>query len=94
MDTITGVVKDRKVTVEVPADWPEGCEVVVKPARDDDGPMTPEEIAATLARMDARVTGWLSPEDDAAWCQALQEQREHEKARFAEHAAKLEAMWE
>jgi hypothetical protein len=35
--------------------------------REEEWPTTSEEIAASLARMDALEPGWLSPEDDAAW---------------------------
>ena len=52
MNTITGTVKDRQILVEVPDDWPEGCEVVIEPMSPDllvqrsksDVPETPEEI--------------------------------------------------
>ncbi len=31
MNAIKATVKNRQVLVEVPADWPEGCEVIVEP---------------------------------------------------------------
>jgi hypothetical protein len=52
--------------------------------REEDWPTTPEGIAALLARMDRVEPGWLSPEDDAAWCNALREHTEAEKASFFE----------
>jgi hypothetical protein len=100
MNAIRGTVKNRQVHVEVPADWPEGCEVVIEPVAapergaDEEGPETPEVIAARLALMDQLESGWLSPEDDAAWRAALREQKEYEKARFLEDAEKLRGMWE
>jgi len=80
MNAIKGTVKNRQVLVEVPADWPEGCAVVIEPVSappeeaDEEGPATPEVIAARLALMDQCEPGWLSPEDDAAWRAALREQ--------------------
>ncbi len=100
MNAIKGTVKNRQVLVEVPADWPEGCEVVVEPIatpkgdEDDEGSPTPEVIAARLALMDQLEPGWLSPEDDAAWRAALKEQKENEKARFFKDAEKHRRMWE
>jgi hypothetical protein len=71
-------------------------EPVTAPERgaDEEGPATPEEIAARLALMDQLEPGWLSPEDDAAWRAALREQKEYEKARFLEDGEKLRGMWE
>ncbi len=62
--------------------------------REEEWPVTPEGIAALLARMDALEPGWLSPEDDAAWRLALRTQRNIEKVRFPEDAEKLRRMWE
>jgi hypothetical protein len=60
MNAIKTTVKDRQVRVEVPADWPEGCEVVIEPVktepgmgmREADWPTTPEGIATLLKRWD------------------------------------------
>ena len=91
MKAVKGIVKDRRVVIEAPADWPEGTPVEVVPAeptrptvgiREEDWPETPEGIAALLARMDATEPGWLSPEEEAAWKAALQEQKENEKTRL------------
>lgn len=102
MSAIKTTVKNRQVIVEVPEDWPEGCEVIVEPVpaeatigmREEDWPTTPEGIAELLAHMDQVEPGWLSPEDEAAWRAALREQKELEKARFFEDAEKLRRMWE
>ena len=71
-------------------DWP----TTPNGKRDDEGPMTEEEIKAVLAAMEQIEGGWLSPEDDAAWRAALREQKEYEKARFFDDAEKLRRMWE
>jgi hypothetical protein len=31
MNAVTGIVKDGRVSLEAPADWPEGCPVIVEP---------------------------------------------------------------
>jgi hypothetical protein len=102
MNTVKGVVKNGQVVLDEPAQLPEGTRVEVVPVdaapklgmREEDWPVTPEGIAALLARMDQVEPGWLSPEDEAAWRTALQEQKEFEKARFFEDAEKLQRMWE
>ena len=100
MNAIKGTVKNRQVLVKVPADWPEGCEVLIEPVTapaedaDEEGHSTPEMIAARLALMDQLKPGWLSPEDDAAWRAALREQKEYEKARLLEDGEKPRRMWE
>ncbi len=88
MNAIKATVMDRQVVVAVPEDWPDGCEVRIEPITgadvEDDGPATPEVIAARLALMDQIEPGWLSPEDKAAWKAALLAQKECEKATLNE----------
>ena len=53
---MNGVVRNGRVEVDEPIPFPDGTEVIVAPKCDfseDDGPMTPEEIARVLA---ARTT--------------------------------------
>jgi hypothetical protein len=63
MNAIKGTVKDRKVLVDVPADWPDGCEVIIEPVvnpkgeEDDESEPTPDVIAARLALMDQLEPG-------------------------------------
>ena len=50
---LKGVVRNGRVELDAPIDWPDGTEVVVAssdPNRDDD-PMSPAEIARVLAAM-------------------------------------------
>src|SRR4051812_16055897 len=101
MSAIKGTGKNGQVILDEPATLPDGARVGVMPAetgRDgpgvDEGPVTPEEIEAVLAAMEQLEPGWLSPEDDAAWRAALQQQKDFEKARFVEDAEKLRRMWE
>lgn len=99
MNAIDGTVKNGQVLLDMPAALPDGTRVRVFPVAgiptaEDDDPPTADEIAARLALMDSLEPGWLSPEDDVAWREALREQKETEKARFFEDAEKLRRMWE
>jgi hypothetical protein len=60
----------------------------------DDGPMTPEEIAAPLEAMDKIEPLDMSDEERAAWEAERRAQKEWEKAHFLEHAEKLRGMWQ
>ena len=49
---LRGVIRNGRVEVDEPIDLPEGTEVVIAPeSTNDDGPMTPVEIARVLATM-------------------------------------------
>src|SRR5262245_20364509 len=60
MNTIKGVIQHGQVVLEEPTNWPDGTAVTVTPQVSskvradsaDDGPMTPEEVARTLAAME------------------------------------------
>jgi hypothetical protein len=103
MNALQGTVKNGQVLFDDPAPLPDGTRVEVLPIngnhcslgmREEDWPSTPEAIAALLARIDQVQPGWLSPEDDAAWRADLGAQKEREKAKFLEDAAKLRDIWE
>lgn len=59
MTPIKARVKDRRIAVEVPKDWPDGVEVRIELVsdapqvgmREEDWPTTPEGIAALVKRM-------------------------------------------
>ena len=86
MAVLKAIVKDGKIELQAPGDWPEGTEVHIEPApasvgiRDEDWPDTPEGIARLLASMDR-----IEPLDMTA--------EEFEKARFDEHADSLAESW-
>jgi hypothetical protein len=50
---LKGFIRNGRVEVDEPMDWPDGTEVVVAPESTvrDDGPAPPEEIARVLAAM-------------------------------------------
>jgi hypothetical protein len=103
MSVLHGTIKDGHIMLDVPAALPEGTRVEVIPVeasrqtlgmREEDWPTTPEDIASLLARMDAGQPGWLSPEDDLAWREALRVQKQAEKDRFFTEAEKLQRILE
>ncbi len=56
MSTLRGIIRNGQVIVTEPTDLPDGTEVEILPVGrssvDEEGPMTPDEIARTLAAMD------------------------------------------
>jgi hypothetical protein len=83
MSAIKATVRNRQLHVEVPADWPEGCEVVIEPVparavhgmREEDWPTTPEGIAALLKRWDELEPVGMTEEEIANWEAARRAQR-------------------
>jgi hypothetical protein len=101
MNAIKATVKGGRLELEVPPEWPDGTEVIVQPlvredrlgVREEDWPDTPEAIAEWLAWYDALEPLIFTEEERAAWETARREQKEFEKATFAERAEKLRRMW-
>jgi hypothetical protein len=56
-------------------------------------PMSPEEIARTLAAMENVEPLDLTEEERAAWEAERQARKQLEKAHFAEHAEKLRSKY-
>jgi hypothetical protein len=68
MTTIRTVIHDRRIEVPAPEDLPDGTEVVLTIGTDvgeDDGPMSPGEIARVLAVME-QMQPLEIPDDVAA----------------------------
>ncbi len=94
MTTLRGTIRNGQVVMPEPADLPDGTEVEIVPVRDmeqtdDEGPMTPEEIARILAAMDKVEPFEMTEEERAAIEADRQAHKEWEKARFDEHTEKL-----
>jgi hypothetical protein len=67
MTTIRAVIHDRRIEVPAPNHLPDGTEVVVTIGTgipDDDGPMSPEEIARVKAGMDRLKSFDFMTEDE------------------------------
>jgi hypothetical protein len=102
MIVVKAIVKNGKIELEAPNNWPEGTEVRIEPIpasgsigiRDEDWPNTPEGIARHLALMDGIEPLDITLEEEAEWEAARKAQKDFEKARFDEHVEKLRKDWE
>ena len=97
MTTIKGTVKDGKLEINVPADWPDGTEVAIHPldvVQESDTAITSAEIARTLAAMDRIEPFEMSDAEQAAWEAERRAEREREKEQFAEHSERLRRKWD
>jgi hypothetical protein len=98
MPAIKAIVKGRRLELDVPANWPDGIEVEIhlvgQESIGDEGTMSPEEIARTLAAMDQVVPFEMTDAERIAWETERHARKEWEKTQFAERAEKLRRMWE
>jgi hypothetical protein len=96
MTTVRATVRDGRLELNVPADWPDGIEVEIHPLvqEADVGAMSLDEISATLAAMDRVEPFELTDAEQAAWDRDRQAGRATEKANFAEESERLRGMWE
>jgi hypothetical protein len=98
MSTLKGIIRNGQVIVLGPTDLPDGTEVEILPVGlpsvDDQGQMTPDEIARTLAAMDKIEPFELTDAERAAIEADRQARKEWEKAHFDEHADRLRRIWE
>lgn len=93
MNPIEATVRDGRLDIQVPADWPDGTRVEIQPIGRRDDVMTAEEIAQTLAAMD-RIEPVKMPDDAPVSLAAEgQSQRDWEKSHFAQRAEKLRRGW-
>jgi hypothetical protein len=78
--TLTGTRKNGQILLDEPADWPEGCRVVVAPSglsevhgmAEGERSNYPEAIAKWLAEFDAIPPWPMSPGEEAEWLAARQ----------------------
>ncbi len=102
MTTRTAIVRNGQLELSQPLDLPDGTEVEIRlpePAgiavfREDEGEVTPEEIARTLAIMEKIEPFEMSDEERAALEADRQARKEWEKAHFDERAEKLRRVWD
>lgn len=98
MTAITATVRDGRLDVQVPSDWPDGTNVEIVPigasrGGADDSPMTADEIARTLAAMDLVEPLELTEEEEAQIESARRERKQWDKDHFNERAEKLSKDW-
>jgi len=99
---MTATVRAGRLELPQPIDLPDGTEIEIRlpeqmasdPSQDDDAPMTPDEIARTLAAMEKVEPLEMSDEERAALEADRLARKEGEKAHFEEHAEKLQRIWE
>jgi len=92
MHAIRGTVKDGRLDLAVPHEWPDGTEVLVQPVergergdcfgiREDDWPDTPEAVAEWLQWYDSLEPLIFTDEERAAWETARREQKDSSRRR-------------
>ena len=98
MSTLKGIIRNGRVIVIGPTDLPDGTEVEILPvslsALDDEGQVTPDEIARTLAAMEKIEPFEMTDGERAAIEADCQARKEWEKAHFDEHGDRLRRIWE
>lgn len=98
MTTIKAIVQDRRLELEVPFDWPDGTEVAICPlangATGESDRLSPDEIVAALAALDAIEPFEMTDEEIAHWEAERKARKEREKSRFLERAEELRRHWE
>ena len=86
MNTILSMVKNGRVEVDVPPDWPEGTPVRVelglndRTKYDDERTETPEEIEEWIRHFREIEPIELTPEEEAAWAADRKMQAEFDNA--------------
>lgn len=85
MNAIKGTWKGGQIVLDDPADWPEGCRLLVEPVpveeeiglSEEEWPRTPEAIAEWLKWFDSFEPVQMTPEEEAKWEAARQEVKEY-----------------
>jgi hypothetical protein len=99
MGAMRGIIRKGQVIMAQPADLPDETEVEIVPigpagSSDDEGTMSPDEIARTLAAMDRVEPFELSEQEEAAIAADRRARREWEKAGFLERGDRVRGAWE
>ncbi len=100
MNAIRSVVKNGRVEVDAPPDWPDGTPVRVElglngqSEYDDESPETPEEIQAWLRWYHSLEPIVMTPEEEAAWEADRKMQKEFDIANAAERDRRIEGIFE
>jgi hypothetical protein len=98
MSTLRGIIRNGQVIVIGSTDLPDGTEVEILPvglsALDDQGQVTPDEIAQTLAAMEKIEPFEITDAERAAIEANREARKEWEKAHFDENGDRLRRIWE
>jgi len=97
--SLTGTWKDGQIVLDEPADWPEGCRVVIilqegqREERlgitEEEWPRTPEALADWLKWLDSIEPIEMTPEEEADWLAWRQKIKEYELANFGKRVEGL-----
>jgi hypothetical protein len=100
MNAIRSVVKNGRVEVDAPPDWPDGTPVRVElglngsSEYDDECPEAPEEIEAWLRWYHSLAPLVMTPEEEAAWEADRRIQKDYDIANAAERDRRIEGIFE
>jgi hypothetical protein len=100
MNAIRSVVKNGRVEVDAPPDWPDGTPERVElglngqSEYDDERPETPDEIQAWLRWYHSLEPIVMTPEEEAAWEADRKMQKEFDNANAAERDRRIEGIFE
>jgi hypothetical protein len=100
MHTVLSVVKNGRVEVDVPPDWPDGTPVRVELGLndqanyDDERPETPEEIEEWILRFREIEPIERTPEEESAWEADRKTQKEFDIANAAERDRRIAEIFE
>jgi hypothetical protein len=100
MNAIRSVVKNGRIEVDAPPDWPDGTPVRVElglngqSEEDDETPETPEGIQAWLHWYHSLEPLVMTPEEEAAWKADRKIQKEFDIADAAERDRRIEGIFE
>src|SRR5271155_5582097 len=95
MNAILSVVKNGRVEVDAPPDWPDGTPVRVElglngqAKYDDERSETPEDIEEWIRRFREIEPIEMTPEEEAAWRADRKLQREFDIANAAERDRRI-----
>ncbi len=96
MMVVHGKWKDGRVVFDESVDWPDGCDVEVRPLTgnpldsDDGQPNDSEAIAQWIAEFQSIPSLEFTPEEEVEWAAARQTQRELELKTFDQRADQLQ----
>jgi hypothetical protein len=99
MDAILSVVKNGRIMVDAPPDWPEGSPVRVElglnghAKYEDERPETSEEIEEKIRRLEAIEPLEMTPEEEAAWEADRKAQKEFEIATRSAYDKSIEGLF-
>ncbi len=99
-EALTGTVKNGQVMLDSPAQWPEGCRVVVMRATlseplgatGDEQADDPESISRWITAFDAIPPLEMTAEEEEQWRSAREAQKSNEIAAFEVRARRIEAL--